>query len=209
MITIVDYGRGNLFSLTQALARVGAGFHVTGVAAEISRAKKLILPGVGAFGDAAEGLRARQLDHPLLQAVSAGVPLLGICVGCQLLLNEGEEFGRHKGLGLIPGVVKKLPPLRVGAAGAVRLPNVGWRRLEPVGRDELISPEGREELMYFVHSYAPFVKNAGHAVAYLTVNGLRVPVAIRSGNVFGVQFHPEKSGEDGLAILDRFTKLGP
>ncbi|MGQ0671772.1 MAG: imidazole glycerol phosphate synthase subunit HisH [Hyphomicrobium sp.] len=205
VITVIDYGRGNLFSLGQALRHVGAPYETASTPEAAASAAKIILPGVGAFGDAAAGLNERGLWQPLIASAARGVPILGICVGCQLLLDAGEEFGHHAGLALIPGRVRKLNDPCSGDARTIRLPNVGWRRLEMARPDPVISPEGKSEMMYFVHSFAPYVDVSSDAVAHLEVNGSKAPVAIRRRNVVGVQFHPEKSGPAGLAILARFT----
>jgi glutamine amidotransferase len=204
MITIIDYGRGNLFSLAQALSSVGAAHRITSEPSVLASAARIVFPGVGAFGDAAEGLRSRGLEAPLIEAAGRGIPILGICVGCQLLLDEGEEFGRHRGVGLIPGSVRRLPDPIEGDPAAIRIPNVGWRRLTARAHDPLTGPlDG--EMVYFVHSFAPMVREEVDAAAQLHINGLPIPVAIRRKNVAGVQFHPEKSGPVGLALLARFA----
>lgn len=204
MITIIDYGRGNLFSLSQALAHIGATYRISSDPADLAVADRIIFPGVGAFGDAAEGLRARGLETPLIEAAGRGVPILGICVGCQLLLEAGEEFGRHRGVGLITGTVRRLPDPIEGDAAAIRIPNVGWRRLSARSDDRLMGPlDG--QMVYFVHSYAPMVTDPADVAATLTVNTHAIPVAVRRKSVTGVQFHPEKSGPVGLALLARFA----
>jgi len=205
MITIVDYGRGNLFSLGQALRHFGADFVVSDDPEVVAAAGRIILPGVGAFGDAARGLAARGLAEPVKAAAAAGTPILGICVGCQLLLSTGEEFGEHRGLDLVPGAVRRLPDARPDDADAIRIPNVGWRRLETRADDPLLAALEPDDMVYFVHSYAPMVEEEADATAWLAINGARVSVAVRRGNVMGVQFHPEKSGPVGLRVLARFV----
>lgn len=205
-VLVIDYGRGNIFSIAQALREVGAAPMVSGNPARLEVAERVVLPGVGAFGDAMTGLSERGLVGPLLATVARGTPMLGICVGCQVLLDRGEEFGDHRGLGLIPGTVARLPAPRAGDASAIRIPNVGWRQLEVTGRGALLGPAGPGAHMYFVHSYAPFVELDEHVMATIRVNGARVPVAIRRDNVTGVQFHPEKSGPDGLGLLKAFLE---
>jgi glutamine amidotransferase len=205
MITVIDYGRGNLFSLSQALAHVGAAYEITSDPERLAVAERIVFPGVGAFGDAAAGLRSRKLEAPLVDAARRGTPILGICVGCQLLLEDGEEFGTHKGVGLIGGAVRRLPDPAGDDPAAIRVPNVGWRRLEVRHDDPLLGPVG-DGMVYFVHSYAPMVAADADAAAHLTINRQRTPVAVRRGNVAGVQFHPEKSGPVGLALLARFAR---
>lgn len=205
MIAVVDYGRGNLFSLGQALRHLGVAHTVSSDPADLDRAERIIFPGVGAFGDAMEGLRARGLVTPLRAAAERGVPILGICVGCQLLLSRGEEFGLHEGLDLIPGTVSRLPDPWAGDPAAIRIPNVGWRRLDVHPGAPVLGALGPDDMMYFVHSYAPRPDDSAHVSATLRVNGERVPVAVRRGNIVGVQFHPEKSGPAGLRLLGRFV----
>jgi glutamine amidotransferase len=209
MILVLDYGRGNLFSLGEALRHVGADFEVSGDPARVAAAERIVFPGVGAFGDAMEGLRQRGLVGPLKEAAARGVPILGICVGCQLLLSRGEEFGAHEGLDLIPGTVARLPAPQPGDPEAIRIPNVGWRRLAvrpgaPVLGD---LPDG--VMMYFVHSYAPMADDPAHVAATIAVNGREIPVAVHRQNIVGVQFHPEKSGPAGLHLLRRFLAFAP
>lgn len=208
MILIVDYGRGNLFSLGQALRHLGVEHRISDKPEELGSAERIIFPGVGAFGDAMKGLRERGLVAPLLAAARAGTPILGICVGCQLLLSRGEEFGNHEGLGLIPGTVSRLPSPRMGDAAAIRIPNVGWRSLDVRPGASMFGAMARGQAMYFVHSFAPRPENIAHVAATIAVNGEDVPVAVQRDNVVGVQFHPEKSGPAGLALLAGFLESG-
>ena len=209
MVVVIDYGRGNLFSLGQALRHLGVEHQISDEAADIEAADRIIFPGVGAFGDAMQGLRDRGLVEPLLMAAARGTPILGICVGCQLLLSRGEEFGLHEGLGLIPGTVRRLPELRAGDPGAIRIPNVGWRPLDVRPDAPVLGALPLGEMMYFVHSYAPRPDDPADVVATIAVNGESVPVAVRRNNVIGVQFHPEKSGPAGLALLAGFLESAP
>ena len=208
MITVIDYGRGNLFSLSQALDRIGTAHETTTEPAQLEAAERIIFPGVGAFGDAAAGLRERGLEPALRAAAARGVPILGICVGCQLLLETGEEFGHNKGVGFIPGTVRRLPEPDADDPAGIRIPNVGWRHLLIEAADPLLGPM-KGQMVYFVHSYAPMVTNPEHAVAHLHINRHRIPVAVRRDNIAGVQFHPEKSGPVGLALLERFCGWTP
>lgn len=204
MIHVVDYGRGNLFSLSQALRHLGVEHRVTSDPAEIAGAARVILPGVGAFGDAMAGLTDRGLVAPLQALARKGVPLLGICVGMQLLVDGSDEFGSHAGLGLIPGWVRRLPE-GSGAPDDIRIPNVGWRRLE-------VAPQGAladlppDTMVYFVHSFAPVLAEEQDRLATIRVNGARISAAIKRGSVSGFQFHPEKSGPAGLDLLRRFAE---
>lgn len=207
MIAVVDYGRGNLFSLGQALQHVEAEFEITSDPARISAAKKIVLPGVGAFGDCMDHLQRRGLADPVKAAARSCVPLLGICVGCQILLDIGEEFGQHAGLGLIPGTVRRLPEPQQGGDDVIRIPNVGWRPLSISLELPLFERVAPNTMMYFVHSYAPVPARAENIAAYIEVNGIKVTVGVQSGLVYGVQFHPEKSGSAGLALLRRFVAL--
>ncbi|MGE4221358.1 MAG: imidazole glycerol phosphate synthase subunit HisH [Alphaproteobacteria bacterium] len=206
MIVIVDYGRGNLFSIAQALRHLRVDYKVSDKPEDLAAADRILFPGVGAFGDAMQGLRQRGLVEPLRTAALAGKPLLGICVGCQLLLTRGEEFGLHDGLNLIPGTVARLPDPRPDDSDAIRIPNVGWRPLKVRPDAPVLGPLGSEQWMYFVHSYAPMVDNPSDILATIAVNGRDIPVAIGRGNIVGVQFHPEKSGPAGLRVLAHFLQ---
>jgi imidazole glycerol-phosphate synthase subunit HisH len=206
VITVVDYGRGNLFSTGQALRHLDAPYEITDDAGAVERAKRIVLPGVGAFGDCMEGLRTRGLVEPLKCAAARGVPMLGICVGAQVMLEAGEEFGRHDGLSLVAGTVRRLPE-GDGGPEAIRIPNVGWRVLRT--RNGFFEGTPESAMVYFVHSYAPFVARDEDVIATIAVNGMDVPVAFRCGNVVGFQFHPEKSGPVGLGLIERFVRFAP
>jgi glutamine amidotransferase len=206
-ITVVDYGRGNLFSLAQALRLIGEKCEITSDPAKVAVSERIILPGVGAFGDAMEGLRDRGLVDPIIETATKGVPLLGVCVGCQVLMSKGQEFGEHDGLGLIAGTVTKLPSWNPDDATAVRIPNVGWHPVTP-----RVGASGAARLldanwMYFVHSYTPRPNARRHIAATIRANGEEVAIAVADRNVIGVQFHPEKSGTAGLAFLRRFLEV--
>jgi imidazole glycerol-phosphate synthase subunit HisH len=203
-VTVVDYGRGNLFSLCQALQIIGAEVELTDRPSDIQAAECILLPGVGAFMDAISGLTDRGLVDPLREAAKEGTPLLGICVGCQMLMDVSYEFGEHNGLGLISGVVEKLPSPRTDDANLIRIPNVGWHQVEPVYSNGALGRLVDRNWMYFVHSYAPRPRDSAHVSATINVNGQDVAIAVEKGNIVGVQFHPEKSGTAGLALLRRF-----
>jgi glutamine amidotransferase len=206
MIVVVDYGRGNLFSLGQALRQLGTEPTISDDPAALARADRIIFPGVGAFGDAMAGLRQRGLIEPLRAAARSGTPILGICVGCQLLLTRGEEFGLHDGLDLIPGTVARLPDPKASDPDGVRIPNVGWRPLDVRKDAPMVGSLRPDDWMYFVHSYAPMVDDENNIAATIHINGTDIPVAIARDNIVGVQFHPEKSGPAGLRLLARFLK---
>jgi len=206
VIAVVDYGRGNLFSLSHALSHIGVDHIVSDAPDDIHKAEAIVLPGVGAFGDAMDALEARQLVAPLRDAVARGVPLLGICLGMQILASASEEFGARGGLGVVPGSVRALP--ESSGENGMRIPNVGWRKLS-VRREDLLTQGLSSGVMaYFVHSYG-FFSEGDTIIATSHVNGLAVPAIVRRRQVVGCQFHPEKSGPVGLAILRNFfTEAG-
>lgn len=197
MIAIIDYGAGNLFSVQNALNFLGIAGTVTSSAEELEKADKLILPGVGAFPDAMRMLDEAGLTE-IIREQAKKKPLLGICLGMQLLFEKGYEFRETKGLGLIPGTVELMTP------PGLAVPQMGWNKLIMNEKCPLL--KGLEEsYVYFVHSYAAVC--AGANVAAYTDYGGNVPACVFSGNVYGCQFHPEKSGEVGLKILENFAVL--
>lgn len=202
MIAIVDYGVGNLFSIRSSLHYLGIEAQVTGIKEELCAADGIILPGVGAFGDAAEKLRATELDRSLIQLATEGKPLMGICLGMQLLFDQSLEFGRHKGLGLIPGTVE---PLEGRIPEDLKIPHIGWNALQITAPGSpLVKGIHEGDAVYFVHSFhavTPF-QNIVARADY----GIPVTACVQSGNVCGCQFHPEKSGSVGLRILDNFCR---
>jgi glutamine amidotransferase len=206
MILVVDYGRGNLFSLSHALSHVGGQHEIVDDPLALDKADAIILPGVGAFGDAAEALRQRGMFQPLRRLALEGRPLLGICVGCQLLMSVGEEFGEHAGLDLIPGRVRKLPVEAPPAEKAMRIPNIGWRPLRKHRDPDCLRGIPDEGMVYFVHSYAPQPDDSADIAGTIAFNGVDVAVAIQRGNIAGLQFHPEKSADLGLSLLQAFVR---
>ncbi len=205
MIAIIDYCVGNLFSLKSSFAAIGAETVVTGEAAVIRSADKLILPGVGAFGDAAALLRRDGLDKLVCEEAASGKPLLGICLGMQLLFDDSLEYGRHEGLGLIPGSVR---PIAEYIPEGYKIPHIGWNALRfPAGKP--VSPLFRHiregDCVYFVHSFCG--AECGESVIASAEYGAELTAAVARGNVYGVQFHPEKSGTVGLNILRAFCEL--
>lgn len=197
---IVDYGRGNLFSLQRSLARIGSPMEVCADPDKILSAPRLILPGVGAFGDGMAGLRERGLDRAVREFARSGKPLLGICLGMQLMMERSSEFGEHEGLGIVPGDVVRFP------GPGYKVPHVAWSPLLPPkdGRSWAGSafdglPPG--SCVYFVHSYFVRPSDPAHRLAETPYGDIDFCSAFSSGNVSGCQFHPEKSGEVGLLIL--------
>ena len=203
MIGIIDYGVGNLFSLRRSLEYVGAQAVVSGDEAVLRSADKLILPGVGAFGDAAAKLRATGLDQLVLEEAAAGKPLLGICLGMQLLFEESEEYGLHKGLGLLPG---RVVAMEGRLPAGLPIPHIGWNGLTltnpacPLFRD---TKDG--DCVYFVHSY--YAEGCGDALAATAEYGRDLTATVWRDNVCGCQFPPEKSGPVGLAMLRAFVEV--
>lgn len=202
MIAVVDYGVGNLYSLTCSLRHIGAQCVVTRDERELREAERIILPGVGAFGDAADRLRTYGLDGLLGELAAAGKPLLGICLGMQLLFDKSFEYGEHAGLGLIRGEVRPLAAeLRAGA----KTPHMGWNSLDVCREgDPLLCGVRAGDFVYYVHSFYAAECDAA-LVATSAYGGAVVAGVVRNGNVCGTQFHPEKSGEVGLRMLKAFA----
>ncbi len=202
MTAIIDYGVGNLFSLKSSLEFIGESAVVTGDKKIIEDSDRIILPGVGAFGDAIEKLKSARLDAILKEQARDGKPLLGICLGMQLLFTRSYEYGRFDGLGLIPGSIR---PLRDIVSGDLDVPHVGWNALHFTdNKGELFKYTENGEYVYFVHSY--YAAECGAVTAY-TDYSVPVTAAVQSGRVFGAQFHPEKSGGGGLKILKAFCEV--
>jgi glutamine amidotransferase len=199
MIAIIDYGVGNLFSLGCSLAEIGAEAAVTGDPELIRRADKIILPGVGAFGDAANKLHAAGLDAVIKDEAEGGKPLLGICLGMQLLFERSFEFGEHAGLALIPGEIR---PISQVVPRELKIPHIGWNALKIKRNGRLLRDVKDGDCVYFVHSYAAFgcEKDLTASAEY----GAELTAVVERGNVMGCQFHPEKSGPVGLSILRAF-----
>ena len=198
MIAIVDYGVGNLFSF----AAIGADAFVSADPEALKTADRIILPGVGAFADAAEKLRATGLDQVVIAEAQAGKPLLGICLGMQLLFDRSLEYGEHKGLGLIPGSVEDLKP---DIPANLKVPHIGWNALHPLLEHPLLKYVSCGDCVYFVHSFAAF--DCAESVIATAEYGVDVTAAVARENVMGCQFHPEKSGAAGLNILRAFCEM--
>lgn len=201
MVGIVDYGVGNLFSLRSSFAAIGEEVTVSREVSVLSRCDRLVLPGVGAFEDAARLLRNTGMAEFVLSEVAAGKPLLGICLGMQLLFERSYEYGEHAGLGLIPGSVR--PIAEVIPAG-LKIPEIGWNSLHFVKKNPLFRYVKEGDYVYFVHSYHG--TDCEEATVAVTEYGAPLTAAVASGNVFGCQFHPEKSGAVGLSILRAFAE---
>ena len=204
MIAIIDYGVGNLFSLKSSVAAVGMEACVTNDARVISEADHIILPGVGAFGDAMHKLKEAGMDEVVKNEALKGKPLLGICVGMQMLFDRDLEYGEHKGLGLIRGEVRYIGEV---VPEGLKIPEIGWNSLR------ILKPESRlfkgiddGAYVYFVHSYAAF--DCGDSLSAVTEYGADLTAAVEEGNIYGTQFHPEKSGAIGLRILKNFCEIG-
>ena len=202
MIAIVDYGVGNLFSLKSSLAAIGAEVVVTKDAALLRSAHKLNLPGAGAFEDAARKLRECGLDTVIKEEAARGKPILGICLGMQLLFEKSYEFGEHQGLGLIPGSVV---PMAGFIPDQLKIPHIGWNALRMKKSSPLFRFISEGDCVYFVHSY--FAAHCDDYVIADTEYGQWLTAAVQNSNVFGCQFHPEKSGSAGLNILRAFAEL--
>ena len=203
MIAIIDYGVGNLFSLRSSLARIGAEAIVTGDAGEIRKADRLLLPGVGAFADARKKLAAAGMDDVIRAEAARGKPLLGICLGMQMLFDESREYGVHEGLSLIAG---RVIPMADKLPAGLKTPHIGWNALNMKKPEHPLMKGIREgDCVYFVHSY--YAADCDDAVIATAEYGIDLTAAVAKDNVMGCQFHPEKSGQVGLEILRAFCAL--
>ena len=200
MVGIIDYGVGNLFSLQSSFKAIGQEAFVSGDAEELAKADRLLLPGVGAFEDAAKKFRASGLDNFVRQQAAAGKPLLGICLGMQMLFEKSFEYGEHEGLGLLKGQVV---PMAGKIDPELKIPHMGWNALS-VKQGRLLE-EVDGQYVYFVHSY--FAEGCEDSLAAVTEYDIPITAAVEKGNIFGCQFHPEKSGNIGLSILRKFCTL--
>lgn len=201
MVAIIDYGVGNLFSLQSSLSAIGREAKVTSDPEEIRRADRLLLPGVGAFRDAAEKLRASGMDRAVREAAGSGKPLLGICLGMQMLFERSYEYGVHEGLGLLKGEIR---PIAERIPGGLKIPQMGWNSLKIIRDSPLLKYTREGEYVYFVHSYS--ATGCEDSLLAVTPYGTALTACVGKGNVYGCQFHPEKSGEAGLRILKAFCE---
>jgi glutamine amidotransferase len=202
MIAIIDYGVGNLFSLKSSFAAIGVEAVVSNNPDEIRSADRLILPGVGAFSDAADKLKKSGLDIVLKEEVAKGKPLMGICLGMQLLFEKSFEFGEYEGLGLIPG---DIVPFKGKISDEYRIPQIGWNSLKINGDCPLYKGIKNGDYVYFVHSY--YADCDDKYKSAVSEYGIEFTASVMKGNIFGCQFHPEKSGDVGLNILKAFCEL--
>lgn len=202
MIVVIDYGLGNIHSVIGAVEKLGHQAIASSSIDDMRKADKLILPGVGAFGDGMANLRKLGLIEPLTKLVVEGKkPILGICLGCQLLCNDSEEFGEHHGLGWINASVKRLQP----ADKSLRVPHVGWDELSQASASPLFADVPADALFYYTHSYAPYCNDRALALGQCDYGGA-FDAVIQKGNIYGTQFHPEKSQKHGLQLLKNFLE---
>jgi len=191
-VTLVNYGIGNILSVQRALQHVGADVEFAESAADIQKAERLVVPGVGAFKHCMDAIEARGLREALIRFAHSEKPYLGICVGMQMLMDKSHEFGEYSGLGLISGEVRKID------IPGERVPFIGWKEIEL---------HGKKSTFYFVHSYQAFPKNPQNLLATYSLGGEKVTAAVQKDNIVGVQFHPEKSAEDGLNLIRYFLSI--
>lgn len=199
MIGIIDYGMGNLRSVEKALEVVGYKAFISDKIEELKEAKALIIPGVGAFYDAMKNLKEKGLEDWLQKEIEKGKPILGICLGMQILFSYGHEVEKTRGLGIMEGDIVRLPE-------GNKIPHMGWNQLKISGESELLKGIEKDSYVYFVHSY--YARTQEDWVVKATTDyGMDVPAVVEKGNIFGLQFHPEKSGEVGLQMLKNFGEL--
>jgi imidazole glycerol-phosphate synthase subunit HisH len=203
VIIIVDYGCGNIFSIKQAFLSLGVLTKITEDPEEILTAKCIILPGVGAFGNAMKSLRSTGLNKAIIKAVNDGTPILGICLGMQLLANYSSEFGHHEGLGIIPGHVEKLPL----SNSRSRVSNVGWNSIYVKNSSSFVNKNFDTNMFYFIHSYCFIPNDKKSIVAVSYFNDKNITAVLHVNNIVGCQFHPEKSGVLGLKMLEEFINF--
>ncbi|WP_094603869.1 Imidazole glycerol phosphate synthase subunit HisH [Sporomusa silvacetica DSM 10669] len=210
-VIVVDYGLSNLLSICRALEYCGAEVYITDSPADVMAAERLVLPGVGAFADGMEGLRRKGLVNAIREFAAKERPFLGICLGMQMMLDSSEEFGINEGLGLIPGIVQAIPPTDI-EGNSHKIPHIGWNLLQiPSKRngwkDSILSSIDAGCSVYFVHSYTAVPHNDEARLADTFYNGRLISAAIKSGNLYGCQFHPEKSGTLGLKIIKNWLDI--
>lgn len=207
---VIDYGIGNLLSVCRALEYCGSEYQIAEKGDEVEGASRIILPGVGAFSDGMNGLKDRGFIPYLRTHAEENKPLLGICLGMQMLLERSYEFGEWQGLGIIEGEVRPVP--RQAAGGVIhKIPHIGWNELLETNTGEweasLLKDTPKGSAFYFVHSFMAVTLNSENCLAYCDYGGVEICAVVRKGNVYGVQFHPEKSGKMGLHLIQRFLEL--
>jgi len=210
-VAIVDYGIGNLFSVQRSFEEAGAQVLVTSDKDEILDAPRLVLPGVGAFANGMKGLRDKGLDKVIISFIETGRPFLGICLGMQMLASRSEEFGTHEGLGVIPGVVKAIPSCSP-EGDRHKIPHIGWTSIFNPGhkgrwKGTILQDTTESDAVYLVHSFAMYPEEDSHRLADCDYNGVSISAAVSVDNVYGTQFHPEKSGEVGLTMIRTFLSI--
>lgn len=206
MLAIIDYGVGNLFSLSRSLEYLEVECKITRSLDELKSADRIILPGVGAFGDARKKLEELSLVEPIQELAASGKPFLGICLGMQLLFDKSEEFGEHLGLGLIPGRIVSMREAFDQANIDLKVPQIGWNKLDVQNAESpLVKSLGENDFVYYVHSY--YATDCEKHLVADSEYGLSIPGIVQNKNVYGTQFHPEKSGDVGLNILKAFTEV--
>ena len=208
-ITIIDYGCGNILNLVRAIKFLGYEAETTHDSKKILNSTHLILPGVGAFGNAMKQLEIYKLQNTILEYTKLDKPLFGICLGMQLLFTEGQEFGVHKGLNLIEGKVVKISNKK---NNEIKIPHIGWNEIYPKSNKERWNNKILESSLigksfYFVHSFACITKNPESTIAVCNYSGISIPAVVSANNIFGCQFHPEKSGKNGLEVLKNFCAI--
>lgn len=211
LVTIVDYGIGNIFSVTRAFEHCGAEVLLTDNPQDILAATSLVLPGVGAFSNGMNGLRERDLIEPLREYAASGKPLLGICLGMQMLFTGSTEFGEHSGLNIIEGRIIPIEPLTAEGT-PLKVPHIGWSELQqavdgPEWEISILKYVNGQEHCYFVHSLTAVPDDERHRLADTYYGSSRISAAVAKGNVYGCQFHPEKSGAIGLKIIKGFLEI--
>ena len=212
-VAIIDYGMCNLFSVRHACQHVGLNPVITSEAAEVLRAEAVILPGVGAFGEAMQNLGSLNLIDPIKETIARGKPFMGVCLGLQLLLSESEEFGAHQGLGIIEGKVIKFPHQAGQSPKKIKVPQIGWNQIYPPGAKQsnwLSSPLKQikpHAFMYFVHSFYAIPAAPEVILSLTTYEGIEYCSSLFMNNVFACQFHPEKSGKEGIKIYQQWADI--
>ncbi|WP_367606889.1 imidazole glycerol phosphate synthase subunit HisH [Legionella sp. W05-934-2] len=210
IVTVIDYGVCNMFSVKEAFTHCGAEVKFTDDPEEVVRANSLVLPGVGAFADGMQALKDKNLDESIISYAKTGNPLLGICLGMQMLLTNSHEFGIYQGLDLIPGEVLPIP--KETDHGIHKIPHIGWNEIDIVNndvpwKDTILEDTKAKSPMYFVHSFTAWPKDVRHRLADCYYDDSRISAVIASGHIWGCQFHPEKSGQKGLDILHAFLRF--